>query len=159
MYSVKEVKLTRSNEPSFRSVFKECFPQEVWANSVPFPDDDVVGVYQSNILVGFCMMHFEPPYKWEKTSKYIYNVCVLPQYRRKGVFRKMITNLRCKYTNLCMHVSVDSPIREFLLKEGWNQVGLWREKFFEMATWGKNVELTPVGTDHYDPDNNIVYLS
>ena len=163
-FLVLERRLTRKCEPEYRAIFKKCFPRDTWKSSIPFPKDPVITALDKNgRVVGFCLVHNETPYAMKQgPGSFMYNLCVDPVYQRQGAATAILQYVTSVFGKCYAHSLVDGP-HELMTRNGWKRVGLWREKYIEYS-WGFDVEdeipiPETLNTDHYDPDENLIYLS
>lgn len=155
--------LTRHNENTYKEIFKQCF-NEPWKNSIPFKKDPIIAaVDNKNNVVGFCFVHSETPYPMTYgPGAFMYNLCVAPEHRRRGAATAIIEHVQLTYKQVYSHMVVDGLYHDLMTKLGWVRIGVWREKNIEYATGFTDmveVDDDPIRSDHYDPDENVIYLS
>jgi len=163
---ITEKYLTRKNENVYKQIFKMCF-DDSWKTSIPFVRDPIFEAQdEAKNVTGFCMVHSEPPYQMKYgPAPFLYNLCVDPKYRKQGVATSLLCFIAEKYGRLYSHMLATDPYHEFMTKNGWKRIGVWREKFVEYC-YGFDVldefneqHVDVIRTPHYDPDENVVYLS
>lgn len=166
VHTVKKVQLSPRNEKYFKAIFNKSF-DEKWKPSVPFPADPVYAVYEEDRPVGFCMVHDAPPYPFlgsqsdkVDTRPYMYNLCVDPAHRGRGVATAIIEHLKSQHTDILAHMTTSSDSQWFE-KRGFNRIGVWRGNLVEYSsgTVASNPVKVLESTPYYDPEENCVYLS
>lgn len=165
-FTVVQRTLTRQNVEEYRSVFRKCFPGTKWKSSVPFPKDPVYAAFADGQVVGFCMVHSEPPQKMTHgPGGYMYNLCVDPAYRRHGAGSAILSTVARDYPQCYSHMekSDDASNRSFMNKLGWKRVGAVR-KYYEYALLTAKSDQPAIQTDfpvdprQYDDHENVIYL-
>lgn len=155
--------LTRKNVTEYREIFKKCFPLTSWKQSVPFPQDPVYAALDEGQVIGFCMVHSEPPQKMSQgAGAYMYNLCVTPEWRGQGVATAILRMVAMYHPKCYSHMDQTDDARNYALmtRTGWTRVGATRQ-FYEYALLPEKVaEYVPleVNPRQYDRENNVIYL-
>jgi GNAT superfamily N-acetyltransferase len=172
--------LTQKNESEYKNIFKQCFPTVSWRASVPFanttPRDSIYAALgQRGQVIGFCMVHYEPPQKMKQgPGAYMYNLCVAPDYRRQGAGSDILRAVAHDHPRCYAHMDQTDDDRNhtFMTRLGWRRVGQVRQ-FFEYAlipkratpdvhglVAGEEPEFQPVEIParQYDAENNVIYI-
>jgi len=179
-FTVAQRYLTRKNVGEYRAVFKKCFPSTSWKQSVPFPgrvsndgtlergDPVYAALGDRGQVVGFCMVHHEPPQKMKQGEGcYMYNLCVAPEARRLGAGSEILREVARHHPKCYAHMdqSDDARNHTFMTRLGWVRVGAVRQ-YYEYALIptsaaappAKEFEAAPVDPRQYDAVNNVIYL-
>lgn len=155
--------LTKKNEMEYKSVFKQCFPDVSWRASVPFASSeprDFIYAAVDDKVVGFCMVHHEPPEKMKQGSgSYMYNLCVSPANRCQGVGSAILRAVAQDHPVCYAHMEQNGDSHAFMTGLGWQRVGQVRQ-FFEYALVPSVTVFQPVETAcrQYDAVNNVIYI-
>jgi ribosomal protein S18 acetylase RimI-like enzyme len=190
----QKVYLNKSNERNFRDIYRSSFPGSNWRDNVPFPKDPVYVIYHaetgdnphdgqySNFLknsmskeptvVGFCMVHESTPYPMEYgPAPYMYNLCIHPEYRKKGCARSLLKWLlsleEYAQTGLYCHMQADSPALGWITRYGWNKLANSKFNLVEFFHPPQGIQLHetvekkdwPLSSKNYDAAENVIYLS
>jgi ribosomal protein S18 acetylase RimI-like enzyme len=168
-FTVVQRFLTRKNADEYRGIFKKCFPKTSWKQSVPFPKDSVyAAVNERGQVVGYCMVHNEPPQKMSQgAGGYMYNLCVAPESRRLGAGSAILREVARNHPRCYSHMDQTDDERNhaFMARLGWVRVGAVRQ-FYEYALLpqsdqpAKATEFVAqlVNPRQYDAENNVIYL-
>lgn len=162
-FTTEKHELTRYNESTYKQIFKQCFPDK-WSDSIPFKTDPIIAAHAPDgRVVGFCFVHSEPPYTMTYgAAPFMYNLCVSPDSRNLGAGTAILDRVRALYPQVYSHMLVSDAYHGMLTKRGWKRIGVWREKFVEYSAGFEVTEEVDVPkdvcTDHYDPDENVVYI-
>lgn len=161
---------------AFKEIFKKSFRGKSWANAIPYVIDDVIYAEKNGKIVGYCMLHDRPPYKFDDSQDgyYLYNLCVLPKERRKGIATALVKKACDEYKIVhCHHNSYDTSGHKWFHDRGFLPQKMWRGEYMEftypLTAVSKSMQidelykridkLKTTGHTHYDPVENIVYLN
>jgi ribosomal protein S18 acetylase RimI-like enzyme len=177
-FTVVQRYLTRKNVDEYRAVFKKCFPNTNWKQSVPFPgqparngqpavrgDPIYAALGPAGQVVGFCMVHNEPPQKMAQgPGAYMYNLCVDPAVRRQGAGSAILREVARNHPQCYAHMDQTDDERNHTLmtRLGWSRVGAVRQ-YYEYALLARGRPATEfvapkVNPRQYDAENNVIYL-
>lgn len=167
MFTVEKVKLTKTNEPVFKHLFKANFPGQTWKFNVPFPKDPLYAAFDdTRDIVGFVFVHKEaPPGFTNAKGAFFYNLCT--KKHGKGAGTAIITAIRADYPILHCHMVVGEPNHGWITNRGFVNVGVYNKKYVEYTAGDATISapVTPIvipdtiDTTHYDPNENVIYLS
>ncbi len=155
--------LTRDNEKKYREIFQKSFKNERWSTAVPFPKDAVyTASLDDGTVLGFCMLHAETPYAFKYgAGSFIYNLCVAPDYRGRGVASAIVQKVLADAPRCYAHSFVeDDKLNMWFVKRGWTFIGVFRELYSEYCIGfpeAETVEKNYIRTDHYDMIENVIY--
>lgn len=159
-----------------KNVYKKSFPADVkWKSATPFTSDDVFWVTNDkNKVVSLCMLHNEPPKPFYSSGYYLYNLCTLPDERKKGYATKLIEHIKEKYPVIhCHHSSTDADGHKWFYNRGFVAENLERGTLreytypssaaapeFQNIDYETRVEtLLKKPSNLYDRRSNLFYLN
>lgn len=160
-YTVSQRFLTKKNEATYRNIFKSCFYVE-WRSSVPFSKDPVYAATDSRgDVLGFCMVHAGPPRPMKYgPGGYMYNLCVDPQHRLRGVASAILRKVVEDFPICYAHADLADSKHNFMTKLGWARIGAnrqYEEYVFRPVVASEYIPVM-VNPRQYDPVNNVIYI-
>lgn len=164
---IEKVILSDAKQSEMKTCFGRSF-REKWSESFPFKDDMVYAAWEGDVMLGFAMIHKGPPEEMKgatalgcKNPVYIYNLCVDPDHRGKGVGAALIQAIHGDKKNMVLHVRFDSDHHKWFMKRGFKLLGKWKQIFMEYVYVGtKTEEVIPSpNLSHYDPFEGVIYLN
>ncbi len=162
--SIIRTKLTTNNYKQVKKIFKESFPTHKWSDNIPFPIKDELYLYvvEDKRIVGFCMVHDEPPHATSEENKgsYMYNLCILKSHRNKGIATSLLKKLVEDHPKCYLHMPEDHHLLGWITRHEWQCIG---PSLHEMIEYSYGINITSnngsiKSNDHYDADENIIYL-
>lgn len=159
---------TRSDlvDHALEAIFHTCYPKQEWTLNNAYPNDRVIVARDGNDApLGFVQIHSAPPYPFAK-GVYLYNLCVLPRYRSKGVGTRLLKYVQETDGTALLHATLELYQPGWLERLGF-QRGDIRGRYIEYS-WSQTVQNTKKLTDddirkrinnpHYDYAENVIYL-
>ena len=152
-------------------LFKESFNEELEANVIKNNINDllVYNLYENKVS-GICMIHSSPPYKFitsnDKNGIYIYNFCVQPSLRNKGIGTEIMDFIKENHSIIHCHVEAkNKKAIEWIEKQRFGNNGKAYGNYLEY-TWPcilspkhKAIQVTEIISNNYDPKENVIYMS
>lgn len=148
-----------------KHIFDKSFPGENWHSATPYIGDDLIYMEDNGTIIAFCMVHEKPPYEFYKPGFYMYNLCVLPEERNRGVGSMLVDHMKERYKILHLHHDINNSNEQWLIKRGFAPGNTIRLKYKEFTypsnASDSNVEKTtnqPI-SENYDNNGNFFYLN
>ena len=164
---VKKINFTSKNlsiQKACRKIFKEAWPLNNWVDNIPYPNDDVYCAFKEDEIIGFCMIHDNPPPPAKPINEagtYMYNLCVLKNYRNLGVAKLLLSKVVEDNPKCYLHMPIDHQLLGWITRHGWTEIGSSIHNLVEYS-YGFSSSVKHLNSlksnEHYDSDENIIYL-
>jgi ribosomal protein S18 acetylase RimI-like enzyme len=163
--NINRTTFNKVDQDEYKSIWKSSFTEDDVSKAFPYPLDDVLTVTVDDKIVGFCMIHSKPPYDFTKApinENYLYNLCILPEYRRNGYATQLINTCKKEYNTLLTHLAVSGENLQWFARRGFGVLDTWRgvyiEHVYPPTELAKQEAEVPEISEYYDYVENLMYL-